>query len=68
MSSCIHAREIEGAGYDQRSNRHLCPDQWDPQEVADRAQEQDGMLSVFRAQPGFKAYGLAETQEGKLAR
>ena len=37
-----------------------------PQEVTDRAQEQDGMLSLFRAQPGFKAYGLAETQEGKL--
>jgi heme-degrading monooxygenase HmoA len=33
-------------------------------EVGDRAQE--GMLSVFRAQPGFKAYGLADTQEGKL--
>lgn len=33
-------------------------------EVGDRAQE--GMLSVFRDQPGFKAYGLAETQEGKL--
>ena len=33
-------------------------------EVADRARE--GMLGVFRAQPGFKAYGLAETQEGKL--
>ena len=33
-------------------------------EVGDRAQE--GMLSVFRAQPGFQAYGLAETQEGKL--
>jgi heme-degrading monooxygenase HmoA len=33
-------------------------------EVGDRARE--GMLSVFRAQPGFKAYGLAETQEGKL--
>jgi ribosomal protein L16/L10AE len=33
-------------------------------EAGDRAQE--GMLSVFRAQPGFVAYGLAETQEGKL--
>jgi heme-degrading monooxygenase HmoA len=33
-------------------------------EVGDRAQE--GMLGVFRAQPGFKAYGLAETREGKL--
>jgi heme-degrading monooxygenase HmoA len=33
-------------------------------EVGDRAQE--GMLSVFRAQPGFQAYGLAESQEGKL--
>ncbi len=33
-------------------------------EVADRARE--GMLSVFRAQPGFRAYGLAETQEGKV--
>ncbi|WP_346270902.1 hypothetical protein, partial [Pseudonocardia sp.] len=33
-------------------------------EAGDRAQE--GMLSVFRDQPGFKAYGLAETQEGKL--
>jgi heme-degrading monooxygenase HmoA len=34
------------------------------QEVGDRAQE--GMLGVFRTQPGFKAYGLAETQEGKV--
>jgi heme-degrading monooxygenase HmoA len=34
------------------------------QEVADQARE--GMLSVFRAQPGFRAYGLAHTQEGKL--
>ena len=34
------------------------------QEVADRARE--GMLSVFRAQPGFQAYGLAESEEGKL--
>jgi heme-degrading monooxygenase HmoA len=33
-------------------------------EVGDRARE--GMLSVFRAQPGFQAYGLAETEEGKL--
>jgi heme-degrading monooxygenase HmoA len=33
-------------------------------EVGDRAR--DGMLSVFRGQSGFKAYGLAETQEGKL--
>ncbi|GAA3086282.1 hypothetical protein GCM10010464_57700 [Pseudonocardia yunnanensis] len=33
-------------------------------EAGDRAQE--GMLSAFRDQPGFKAYGLAETQEGKL--
>ena len=33
-------------------------------EVGDRAQK--GMLRVFRAQPGFKAYGLAESQEGKL--
>ena len=33
-------------------------------EVGDRARE--GMLSVFRSQPGFQAYGLAETQEGKL--
>ena len=33
-------------------------------EVGDQARE--GMLSVFRAQPGFQAYGLAETQEGKL--
>src|SRR3954468_11524567 len=33
-------------------------------EVADRARE--GMLSVFRAQPGFQAYGLAETEEGKV--
>ena len=32
--------------------------------VGDRAQE--GTLSVFRAQPGFKAYRLAETQEGIL--
>jgi heme-degrading monooxygenase HmoA len=37
-----------------------------PQDVVDLAQEQDGMLSIFRAQPGFKAYGLAETQDGKL--
>jgi heme-degrading monooxygenase HmoA len=34
------------------------------EEVGDRAQQ--GMLNVFRAQPGFKAYGLAETPEGKL--
>jgi heme-degrading monooxygenase HmoA len=34
------------------------------QEVADLARE--GMLSVFRAQPGFGAYGLAQTQEGKF--
>ncbi|GAA1207442.1 hypothetical protein [Pseudonocardia alaniniphila] len=34
------------------------------EEVGDRAQK--GMLRVFQAQPGFKAYGLAETQEGKL--
>ncbi len=34
------------------------------QEVGDRARE--GMLSVFRDQSGFQAYGLAETQEGKL--
>jgi heme-degrading monooxygenase HmoA len=33
-------------------------------EVGDRARE--GMLSVFRAQPGFQAYGLAEAEEGKL--
>jgi hypothetical protein len=33
-------------------------------EVGDRAQE--GMLPVFRGQPGFKAYGLAETQEGTI--
>jgi heme-degrading monooxygenase HmoA len=33
-------------------------------EVGDRARE--AMLSVFRAQPGFRAYGLAETREGKL--
>jgi hypothetical protein len=33
-------------------------------EVGDQARE--GMLSVFRAHPGFQAYGLAETQEGKL--
>jgi hypothetical protein len=30
-------------------------------EVGDRAQERDGMFSVLRDQPGFKAYGLAET-------
>jgi heme-degrading monooxygenase HmoA len=34
------------------------------QEVADLAHE--GMLNVFRAQPGFKAYGLAQTREGKV--
>lgn len=34
------------------------------QEVADQARE--GMLSVFREQPGFRAYGLAQTQDGKL--
>jgi len=34
------------------------------EEVADSARE--GMLSVFRAQSGFRAYGLAETQEGKV--
>jgi heme-degrading monooxygenase HmoA len=34
------------------------------QEVADQARE--GMLGVFRAQPGFRAYGLAQSQDGKL--
>ena len=24
------------------------------------------MLNLFRAQPGFQTYGLAETQEGKV--
>lgn len=33
-------------------------------EVSDQARE--GMLSVFRAQSGFKAYGLAESTDGKL--
>jgi hypothetical protein len=33
-------------------------------EVADRARE--GMLSIFRGQDGFQAYGLAETEDGKL--
>jgi len=33
-------------------------------EVADQARE--GMLSVFRAHSGFKAYGLAESTDGKL--
>jgi heme-degrading monooxygenase HmoA len=33
-------------------------------EVGDRARE--GMLSVFRTQPGFRAYGLAETRDGKV--
>jgi hypothetical protein len=33
-------------------------------EVGDRARE--GMLSVFRGQPGFQAYGLAEAEDGKL--
>jgi heme-degrading monooxygenase HmoA len=33
-------------------------------EVADLARE--GMLGVFRRQPGFQSYGLAETGEGKL--
>ena len=34
------------------------------QEVADLARK--GMANVFRAQPGFKAYGLTQNQEGKL--
>jgi hypothetical protein len=33
-------------------------------EVGDLGQK--GMLGVFRGQSGFQAYGLAETQEGKL--
>jgi heme-degrading monooxygenase HmoA len=33
-------------------------------EVGDQARE--GMLSVFRGQPGFQAYGVAETREGKV--
>ena len=33
-------------------------------EVADLARE--GMLSVFRGQSGFRAYGLAEGREGKI--
>lgn len=34
------------------------------QEVADLAH--DGLFKVLQSQPGFQAYGLAETQEGKL--
>jgi heme-degrading monooxygenase HmoA len=34
------------------------------QEVADQARE--GMLNVFRERPGFKSYGLAQTQQGKV--
>jgi heme-degrading monooxygenase HmoA len=33
-------------------------------DVADQARE--GMLSVFRDQPGFRAYGLAEAENGKV--
>ena len=33
-------------------------------DVADRARE--GMLSVFRGQPGFQAYGLAEAENGRM--
>jgi heme-degrading monooxygenase HmoA len=33
-------------------------------QVADQAHE--GMLGVFRAHPGFQAYGLAESPEGKV--
>jgi hypothetical protein len=33
-------------------------------EVGDQARE--GMLSVFRAHSGFRAYGLAESTDGKL--
>jgi len=33
-------------------------------DVAERARE--GMLSVFRDQPGFRAYGLAEAENGKV--
>ena len=33
-------------------------------EVADKAQE--GMLSVFRGQPGFQAYGVAESHDGEV--
>ncbi len=35
-----------------------------PRELADQARE--GMLGVFRAHAGFRAYGLAETPEGKI--
>jgi heme-degrading monooxygenase HmoA len=34
------------------------------EEIADQARE--GMLGVFRVQPGFRAYGLARSQDGKL--
>jgi heme-degrading monooxygenase HmoA len=33
-------------------------------DVADQARE--GMLGVFRDQPGFRAYGLAEAENGKV--
>jgi heme-degrading monooxygenase HmoA len=33
-------------------------------EVADLGRE--GMLSVFRAHPGFQSYGLMESTEGKI--
>jgi len=33
-------------------------------DVADQARR--GMLSVFRDQPGFRAYGLAEAENGRI--
>ena len=33
-------------------------------EIADLARE--GMLPVFRAHPGFKSYGVVETEDGKV--
>ena len=36
------------------------------EEVVNRARAPQGMLEVFRAQPGFRAYGIAQTAEGKL--
>ena len=33
-------------------------------EIADLARE--GMLPIFRAQPGFKSYGAVETEDGKV--
>jgi heme-degrading monooxygenase HmoA len=54
----------EEPGDEPRSYRRLQPDQRDGQ--GSRGPCAGGDARIFRGQAGFKAYGLAETQEGTV--